>query len=302
MRIISAGDIDTSLTDRGAIEVLRQSYRTGVQVPSPVQLDIPRPKDLSGHFLIQPTWSDFAAQGHTDLGYVGTSLSLTLPEGQEQSSQLYLLFSGKGGQPIALVDGARLGVWRDAGLHALAAEYLAREDAQRLLVIGSDPRLPRLLAAYASVRNISYVLFAGTDRDVRRRIASIPELSGITSRTTDDIAAALEGADIVCLAGKDTETGSWADLSRFDPPTGCHVDVLGEAPPLPDSIWQDARLFTTNLPAYTQDNREWAADINDLAKGQKAGRRYYGQRTLFISSPDTGPLDFALATHVFLKT
>ncbi len=302
MRIISAGDIDATLTDRDAIEALRQSYRANLQVPPSVNLDVPRPKELCGQFRVQPTWSNFVSQGHSDLGYIGTSISLTLPEQAETSSHLYILFSGKGGQPIALIDGMRLGTWRDAGLHALATAYLAREDAQRLLVIGNDPRLPRLLAAYASVRNVSSVLFAGTDREIRRRIASMQELSGVTARTTDALVEAVEGADIVCLAGKDADTGEWADLGQFDPPAGCHVDVLADAPPLPAATWHDARLFTTNLEAQPKEDCEWAADMSDLAKGERAGRRYYGQRTLFVPGNDTGSLDFALATHVFLKT
>jgi ornithine cyclodeaminase len=302
MRIISSGDIDTSLTDRDAVETLRQAYRSPVQVPAPVDLNIPRPKKQAGQFLVQPAWSDFAGQGHTDRGYVGCSLSLALPEQGGASSNLYVLFSGKGGQPIALLDGARLAAWRDASLHALAAAYLSREDAQRLLIIGSDLRLPRLLAAYSIVRNITSVLFAGTDKDVRRRIASMPALAHITAYTTDDVDSALEGADIVCLAGRDANTGEWPDLSRFDPPAGCHIDTLVSAPPLPDALWQEARLFTTSLSSTPRDGCEWTAGLTELAMGERAGRRYYGQRTLFVPGNETGLADFALAAHVFLKS
>ncbi|QDG74644.1 ornithine cyclodeaminase [Labrenzia sp. PHM005] len=302
MRIISSGDIDTSLTDRDAVEILRQAFRSPVKAPDPINLNISRPQDLTGQFLVQPVWSDFAGQGHTDRGYIGCSLSLALPEQEGGSSNLYILFSGKGGQPIALLDGVRLAAWRDAGLHALAVAYLSREDAQRLLIVGSDPRLPRLLAAYSAVRNITSVLFAGTDKEIRRRIAGMPDLAQITARTTDDIGSALEGADIVCLAGKNAGTNAWADLSRFDPPAGCHIDTLFADPPLPEMIWQDARLFTTHLGSAPRDGCEWTAGLTELAMGERAGRRYYGQRTLYVPGYETGLADFALAAHVFLKS
>jgi ornithine cyclodeaminase len=301
MRIISSSNIDLCLSDRDAIEILRQGYRSFAQVSAPLTASIPRPDTQAGQFAVQPAWSDFAGQGHIDRGYVGCSLSLALPEQTGDPSGLYVLFSGSGGQPIALLDGVRLATWRDAGLHALAAAYLSREDAHRLLVIGSDPRLPRLISAYSAVRNITSILFAGTDKEIRRRIAGISELSHVSAGVTDDISSALEGADIVCLAGPEAGSGDWIDLSKFDPPAGCHVDALVANPPIPDTLWQEARLFTTNLKSAPRTNCEWTAGLEELARGERAGRRYYGQRTLFVPCPDTGLADFVLAAHVFLK-
>jgi hypothetical protein len=113
MRIISSSTIDLCLSDRDAIEILRQGYRSSAQVSAPLTASIPRPDMQVGHLAVQPAWSDFAGQGHIDRGYVGCSLSLALPEQTGDPSGLYVLFSGSGGQPIALLDGVRLATWRD---------------------------------------------------------------------------------------------------------------------------------------------------------------------------------------------
>ena len=67
---------------------------------------------------------------------------------------LYLLLDGHTGEPQALIDGPRLTQWRTACASALAASYLAREDASRLLVIGAGALCPFLAKAHAAVRPI----------------------------------------------------------------------------------------------------------------------------------------------------
>lgn len=302
MRIISSDEIDACLTDRAVLETLRQAYRSTAKTGQPARIDIPRPPDSTGILSLQSAWTDFVAQGHTDRGYIGCAVTLDLPEHRDMASSLYLLMSGQGGHPIALLDGARLGVWRTAGLHALASAYLAREDTTRVLVIGDHPRLPRVLAAHASVRKITSVLLTGASDDLNQRIIGLPHLKNVSIGTTTDISAAVAGADMVCLAGPDASTGQWADLSTFDPPAGCHIDLLTATAPLAPALWQDARLFTSDLLAPPHDQGEWAAGLAEVARGERAGRRYYGQTTLFAPGRGTALADFALAAHVFLRT
>ncbi len=302
MRIISSDEIDTCLEDRNVLEMLRRAFRSNTIAPQPPDFPVGRPGGQDGRFTVQPAWSDFSAQGDTRRGYIGCTLMLNLPEQQGLSSSLYVLFSGSGGQPIALFDGMRLSVWRTAGLHALAAGYLSREDTSRLLVIGDDPRLPRLLSAYAAVRNFTSILLAGASSETFKRISGLPALKKVHIGTTSDIIEAQEGADMICIAGPESETGSYHALTYLDPPAGCHVDVLDPDVPLPADLQEEARLFTTDLSAPPRTELEWAADLNELAQGSKAGRRYYGQRTLFLSGPRTAVADYALATHVFLRT
>ena len=86
---------------------------------------------------------------------------------------LYLLLDGRTGEPQALIDGPRLTQWRTACASALAASYLAREDAARLLVIGAGA-IARFLAKRA---------FGG---------AADPAKSAIWNRTPANAEAAAE--------------------------------------------------------------------------------------------------------------
>lgn len=302
MRIIASGEIDACLEDRAVLETLRHAYRSNTIAPRTSPIPIDRPGHLTGTLSLQPAWTDFAAQGDVSRGYVGCALSLDLPEQPGLTSSLYLLFSGSGGQPVALLDGMRLNAWRTSALHALAAGYLSREDTSRLLVIGDDPRLPRLVSAYAEVRNLSSVLLAGTSQGTRSRIGGLAALRDVHVGETGDIPTALDGADMVCIAGLDHQAGHMDALAALDPPAGCHIDVLDPSAPLPELLLQEARLFTSDLAAPPLTGLEWAADLKELTRGSKAGRRYYGQRTLFLPGPGTGLADHALAAHIFLKT
>ncbi len=302
MRIISSDEIDACLEDRAVLETLRRAYRSSTVAPKASPLPIGRLNQQQGALTVQPAWTDFTQQGDVKRGYIGCSLALDLPEQTGLSSSLYLLFSGSGGQPIALLDGMRLTVWRTAGVHALGASYLSREDTSRLLVIGDDPRLPRLVCGYAAVRNLTSILLAGVSPEIQKRIAALPALKGVNVGITNEIYAAQEGADMICIAGPENETGTHHALTYLDPPAGCHIDVLDPEAQLPTELLQEARLFTTDLSEPPRPDLEWAADLKDLTQGTKAGRRYYGQRTLFLPAPRTGLADYALAAHVFLRT
>ena len=69
----------------------------------------------------------------------------------------YVLQSAQTGETLALFDGSRLTTWRTAAASALAARYLAREDARKLLIVGSGALAPFLARAHASQRPIDSI-------------------------------------------------------------------------------------------------------------------------------------------------
>ena len=67
----------------------------------------------------------------------------------------YLVVSAtRTGEPLAMIDGRMLTLRRTACASALAAKYLARSDASRLLMIGTGALAPHLIRAHAAVRPI----------------------------------------------------------------------------------------------------------------------------------------------------
>ncbi|WP_346906895.1 ornithine cyclodeaminase [uncultured Roseibium sp.] len=306
MRILSSDEIDSALAFPELIETLLRAYRSRIVVPQPADFAIERPHETAGILKAIPAWSNFAAQGHTDRGYIGCGITLDLPQsddapdlGSSQSgSALYLLLSGTTGHPIALLDGVRLAVWRRCALHALATRYLAREDTSRLLVIGADPMLPSLIAAYAAVRNIRSVLLTSGAETFLDRLKAHANLKRITFGATDDLAGAVAGADMICCVSR-----SPIDLPGASLSPGVHIDVLEPDIRLDGDTLSQVRIFVgdrneTGILAGT----EIAADLRELAKGEKAGRRFYGQMTHFHPGGSSGLADLAVAGHVFLRS
>ena len=71
-------------------------------------------------------------------------------------------------EPLALVDGTTLTLWRTAAASALAARYLAREDASHLLVLLRE-RLARLVLVDCLTLWLSNLMLAGRDPEVEAR-------------------------------------------------------------------------------------------------------------------------------------
>ena len=109
--------------------------------------------------------------------YIGIKLVTVFPDNGTRSLPsimgAYLLLSGKTGAPLAMIDGPALTVKRTAAASALAASYLARSDASRLLMVGTGALAPHLILAHATVRPIREVLIWG--RDVAKADQCDPE-------------------------------------------------------------------------------------------------------------------------------
>ena len=113
----------------------------------------------------------------------------------------YLLMAGDTGAPLAALDGQSLTLWRTAAASALAASFLSRPDASRMVMVGAGALAPRLIAAHAALRPIRQVAIWNRTPDTRPR-ASPPASTGrgLPVTATDDLEAAVREADIVSAA------------------------------------------------------------------------------------------------------
>ena len=93
--------------------------------------------------------------------FIGCKIVTVFPDnakaGRPSVYGQYLLLSGDTGEPLAMIDGRVLTAWRTACASALAARYLAREDASHLVMVGAGALAPHLVRAHASVRPIKRV-------------------------------------------------------------------------------------------------------------------------------------------------
>jgi ornithine cyclodeaminase len=222
--------------------------------------------------------------------------------------------SGWTGEPLAFIDGQALTTWRTAATSALASSYLSRSDASRLLMVGAGSLAPRLVEAHAAVRPIREVLVWNRTGERAARLAN--SLSGhpFQVSATEDLEGAVRGADIVScatLSAGPLIEGAWLQA-------GSHLDLVGSYRPdmreSDDECIRRARLFVDDREAALRDagdlaipiaagvidESDIAADLAELSQGEKAGRRFHDQITLFKST-GTGLADFAAAAHVFAR-
>jgi alanine dehydrogenase len=172
-----------------------------------------------GSLLLMPAWSPDA---------LGVKLVTVMPgaaargAGTVQAS--YLLLDRHTGMPIALIDGEALTLRRTAAASALAAQHLARPDAERLLVVGTGRLAPWLAQAHVALQpDLAHVEVWGRNADAAEDVVEALREEGIDAEVALDLRAAVERADLISCATTSREPllrGAWLR-------EGTHVDLVG---------------------------------------------------------------------------
>jgi ornithine cyclodeaminase len=197
--------------------------------------------------LIMPAWGE---------GLLGVKIVNAFPgngaRGLPAVHGVYVLQNGATGEPLAVIDGTRLTLWRTAAVSALAAKRLARADARRLTLLGAGALAPFLARAHASVRPIREIVVWNHRPQGARDLAARLADEGFIASAEENLEAAVAGADVISAA-----TLSLAPLIRgqwLKP--GQHVDLVGafnmtmrEAD---DLVLQRARVFVCTPAALSE--------------------------------------------------
>ena len=301
MLAISADDIDRALTFPGLVETLRHAFAAGAVQPVRHHHTIERPDGAASTLLLMPAWTDFKAAGTSAGGYIGVKVVTVSPDnnavGKPAVMGLYLLLDGATGEPCAMIDGQRLTQWRTACASALAASYLAREDASRLLIIGAGALAPFLARAHAAVRPINEIRIWNRTKANAEKVAASLDIAGVSISVASDLDEELAWADIVSSATISTEPLIKGALLR----PGVHVDLVGAFTPdmreSDDEAVRRARIFVDTragagkeagdivqpLKAEVIGPDDIVADLHELTRGEKSGRGGDDEITLFKS-------------------
>ncbi len=301
MRMIDAGAVDGALDFSSLVETLRDTFRDGAVQPVRHHHTIERPDGAASTLLLMPAWSDFERAGTSDGGFVGVKIVTVSPDnnaiGKPAVMGLYLLLDGRTGEPRALIDGQRLTQWRTACASALAASYLACEDASRLLVIGAGALAPFLAKAHSAVRPIREIRIWNRTPANAAKVAEALAADGLNAAMATDLAGEIGSADIVSSATISTDP---LIEGRFLRP-GTHVDLVGGFTPAmreaDDEAIRRARVFVDTMAGATKEagdivqplasgalsKEAIAADLFGLTRGEKNGRENRDEITLFKS-------------------
>ena len=210
----------------------------------------------------------------------------------------YLLFDGESGAPRAILDGNELTLRRTGAASALAAKYLARPDAKRLLMVGTGELAPHLILSHAEVRPLEAVMIWGRRKEKARDVAdALGTQHGFSIDVCDDLESGVAWADIVSSATLSQTAlldGRWLH-------PGQHLDLVGafrpnmrEADDL--AIARAALYVDTRAGALTEAGElvqtlaagvikptDIKGELSELVRGQVPGRTDPKAITLFKS-------------------
>lgn len=303
MRLISADQLDGILDWHKLINCLREAFRGDTVTPARHQHTITLSDQPEATLLVLPAWRAGVIAGVKIVSVFPGNADRGLPA----VDGIYYLINGNTGQPLAIIDGARLTLWKTAAGSALAASYLAREDANELLVVGTGRLAPFLARSHCSIRNIRRVRIWGRDRAKAEVVATALAHCGYPAEAAVDIESASRDADIISCATLATEpliAGRWLSA-------GVHVDLVGgftsRMREADDDVIRRGTVFVDTREACEKagdivqplasgilSRHDIAADLFDLCRGQHRGRTSDQEITVFKSA-SSAMMDLAAA-------
>lgn len=299
MRAVTAAQVERALDYPSLVEKLRLAFQGDTVAPLRHHHAFPGKGSNSGGggeggiMLLKPVWRSGGPVAVKVVNIVPDNAQRGLPS----VLGAVLMFDGETGAPLAVIDGQSLTVRRTAAASALAADYLARRGASRLLVVGTGQLAPALAQAHATIRPIREVDVWGRSAEKAENTAAALARAGMTARAVQDLRAAAGEADIVTCATLSKEPlvlGAWLK-------PGAHLDLVGGFTPAmrecDDEAVRRARVYVdtregalaeagdliTPIRTGAIGEDDVIGDLADLCRGRVGGRSSDDEITLFKS-------------------
>ena len=290
---LDANEVAARLARVPLIDALERTFRSEFHSPVRQHYSVGGSAQGDDVLLTMPAWQTGRC--------IGIKLATVFPgnsqQGQPAVHAVYALFSGVDGSLIATLEGTELTRRRTAAASALAARFLARPEASRLLMVGTGALAPHIIETYTTARPITAVRVWG--RTLRRAQAVAGSFAGrsIDIEAIDDLQAGVRWADIISCATLATAplvSGAWLS-------PGQHLDLIGSFTPkmreVDDEALARSRIYVDTREGALAESGELvqalaagvitAADIHgDLAaltRGTISGRDSADEITLFKS-------------------
>ena len=277
------------------------------QIQQPLRTVV-RPRDAAGFMGLMPAYSP-------DAGYGLKAICITPGNpaiGKDTHQGGVLLFDGRSGEPLALVNASAVTEVRTAAVSAVATDLLARPGPAELAIIGTGVQGRAHAHAIAATRPLTGIRLAGRDPARTREVAA--ELGGqlgVPVSGHDDVAEAVAGAGIVVTATSSREPV----LRREWLAPGVHVNAVGACLPTDREIdtatMAEAAIFADSRESVSHEagdfllaERDGAvnpvrAELGELLTGTAPGRAA-DEITLF-ESLGLAAEDLAAVSHLYEK-
>jgi ornithine cyclodeaminase/alanine dehydrogenase-like protein (mu-crystallin family) len=224
---------------------------------------------------------------------------------------LVLLFRAEDGQPLSVMDSGRITVLRTAAATAVAAQYLARSDAQVLTVCGSGEQGLAHVLALREVLPLRTVIAVDANPFAAERLARATVELGLESRATTEVRASVLAADVcvTCTPSRrwligpdDVRPGTFVAGVGADAAEKQELapGLLARASVFVDVLEQSATIGDLHhaLEAGAMTRADIRAQLGEVVTGRKPGRRTAEEITVFDST-GMALQDAAAASVVF---
>lgn len=288
------------------VEAVREGYRQrGEGAPAEPRTKLTNaepPGMLTGYSAVLP---ETGAMG----GYMYSA-----GFGAEDAWFVTPLFDAESGQPLALLDGARMNPFKTGAAGAVAIDELARDDAETLALIGSGSQARGQLKAAATVRDLESVWVYSPTKENRESFAGeMNEQLDAAVAAVASSGAAVEEADIVITATTASEPVFDDDLLA----DGAHVTAMGQyhpnkrelsaetierakyVPDLRERVSQDAGSFIAAVEEGLVGEDHVHAELGEIVADEAPGRVSEEEITIFDSG-GTG-IETVAAAHMLYE-
>lgn len=305
MLILGEDEVRSALDWRSLIEAVRETFRSGCDVPLRTAHQVPIPGEKDATLLMMPAWQPGRFIAIKMVNIVPGNSARNLPA----VAASVIVFDGMTGQPKAILEGGELTARRTGAASAVAADYLARPDASRLLVVGTGRIAANLAQAHAQIRPLKSIRVWGRSKAKAEALARSCRQLAASVEVAADLEGAAREADIISCATLATEPlirGDWLK-------PGTHLDLVGAYLPEMREADEKAMVRAGAIVVDTfagalaeagdvlQPLRSGAiqrsaivAELSDLCTGRYPGRKSPEEITVF-KSVGTAVEDYAAA-------
>lgn len=309
-QVITSAQIDGCLDFPALIDALSAAFCGGIITPVRHHHHIAR-EDADATLLLMPAWT----QSATKPAYLGTKVVTVYPGNGARSLPSvmgsYLLMDGATGQPLAVLDGARLTLWRTAAASALAGRHLVRKGARRMLMVGAGALAPFFIKAHASQHALDDIAIWNRSPGAAQALVDQLSAEGLPVRLAGELESEVRAADLISCATLSTVPLVLGDWLK----PGAHLDMAGafnlSMREADDVALHRSRVFVDTQAALTEGGdvavaikagayraEQVAGDLAALCAGSVMGRTGDDQITLF-KSVGTALEDLAAAMLVW---
>ncbi len=293
MKYYQAEEIAQKLDYPSLVEALKEGFKGTYLVPPRMHVDYPA-TETTNTMLLMPAISNEQFAGVKIVNVAPGNNARGLPSIQG----IYYLMEAATGTPIAIFDARAITNKRTAAASALAADFLAPEDASTLLMVGTGSLAPFLIDAHAALRPIRRLMIFGRNRARAEEIATAKNSNFQHVEVADELNEQIvQQADVISVATLSHEpliSGEWLR-------PGQHVDLVGsyrkDMREADDKVISKSAIYVDTLEMAPKESGDLAiplanglidlpairGDLFALCQEKVEGRKGPDQITLFKS-------------------